>query len=118
MNAPHASLMKPVLLKKALRIPTVLLTLSLTSCVEPMYPVAYNSGSGFNTYTTLPTNYSGNAYFYNGHYYSGGQYQNGSYNYQGRAYPGRYLYDGQHFYGGNHTAYGNSIAARNNRFIR
>ncbi len=113
----HPSHMKPVHLQKALLLPTLLLTLSLISCADPSFSGGYN-GNGFNTYTTLPQNYSGNAYLVDGRYYSGGQYQTGNYNYQGRAYPNRYLYNGQYYYGGNHTAYGDAIAAQNNGFIR
>ncbi len=110
--------MKPVHLKKALLLPTVLLTLSLVSCMDPMYPVAYNNGGGFNTYATLPTNYSGNAYLYNGRYYTGGQYQNGSYIYQGRNYSNRYYQNGQYYYGGNHRVYGSTIPVQNNAYIQ
>jgi hypothetical protein len=110
--------MKPALLKKALLIPTALLTLSLSSCVEPIYPAAYNNGGGLNTYTTLPTNYSGSAYLLDGTYYSGGQYQNGNYLYQGRNYPNRYYYNGQYYYGGNHRAYGSTVPVPNNGYIQ
>jgi hypothetical protein len=118
--------MKPAHLKKALLLPTVLLTLSLISCVDPSYSGGYNSNSsgpsyastGFNTYTTLPTNYSGNAYLVGGRYYSGGQYQTGNYSYQGRSYPNRYRYNGQYYYGGNHRAYGSTVALQNNGYIQ
>lgn len=118
--------MKPTYLKKALLLPTALLTFSLISCVEPQFSDGYNGNgngpgyvsSGYNTYTTLPQNYSGNAYLVNGRYYSGGQYQTGSYNYQGRPYSNRYYYNGQYYYGGNHRSYGSTIPVQNNAYIQ
>ena len=118
--------MKPAHLKKALLLPTVLLTLSLISCVDPSFSGGYNgnsngpsyAGSGFNTYTTLPTNYSGNAYLVDGRYYSGGQYQTGNYSYQGRSYPNRYNYNGQYYYGGDHRAYGSTLPVQSNGYIQ
>ena len=118
--------MKPAHLKKALLLPTVLLTLSLISCADPSFSGGYNgnsngpsyAGSGFNTYTTLPTNYSGNAYLYHGRYYSGGQYQNGNYTYQGRPYTNRYNYNGQYYYGGDHRSYGSSLPVQSNVYVR
>lgn len=111
--------MKPAHLKKALLLPTVLLTLSLISCAEPQFSggPGYVS-SGYHTYTSLPQNYSGNAYLLGGTYYSGGQYQTGNYNYQGRPYSNRYYYNGQYYYGGNHRAYGSTIPVQNNAYIQ
>ena len=122
----HPSLMKPIQLKKALLLPTVVLTLSLISCAEPTLSGRYNANSGgpslasngFNTYTTLPTNYSGNAYLLDGRYYSGGQYQNGNYTYQGRNYNNRYLYNGEYYYGGDHRAYGSAVPVQNNAYYQ
>ncbi|OYW76887.1 MAG: hypothetical protein B7Z37_06745 [Verrucomicrobia bacterium 12-59-8] len=107
--------MKLVHLQKALLLPAVLLSLSLTACVEPLYTNGTGYG-GYGSYSTLPRNYSGNAYQHNGRYYSGGQYQNGNYNYQGRNYDSRYYHNGQYYYGGNHRAYGNSIPVQNGRY--
>ena len=120
----HPSPMKPTQHKKALLLPTVLLTLSLISCAEPTVSGRYNANSsgpssasnGFNTYTTLPTDYSGTAYLLDGRYYSGGQYQNGNYTYQGRNYDNRYLYNGQYYYGGDHRAYGSNVVVQNNGY--
>ena len=79
---------------------SVLATLNLASCVDPSM-----SGGGFNTYSSLPRSYSGNAYDHHGRYYTGGQHQTGSYNYQGRSYDSRYYHNGQYFYGGQHQNY-------------
>lgn len=109
--------MKPAHLKKALLLPTVVLTLSLISCAEPRIVGNPNGSSGgYTTYTTLPQGYSGNAYLVDGRYYTGGQYQNGSYIYQGRNYNNRYLYNGQYYYGGDHRAYGSTIPVQNNAY--
>lgn len=111
--------MKPTHLKKALLLPTVVLTLSLMSCADPQfYAGTTGGGSGFTTYTALPPNYSGSAYLLDGTYYSGGQYQTGNYNYQGRAYPSRYYYNGQYYYGGNHRAYGSPLPVQSNTYIQ
>lgn len=93
------------------------LSLGISSCVGPGYTGGggyagggYGNGyggggGGFNTYSTLPRNYSGSAYNHNGRYYSGGQYQTGNYNHQGQNYTSRYSHNGQHYYGGSHQHY-------------
>lgn len=87
----------------------VALILGMSSCVDVGYAGGGGSGrgygGGFNTYSSLPSNYSGSAYNHNGRYYSGGQYQTGSYSYQGRPYTSRYTHNGQHYYGGSHQHY-------------
>ncbi|MHB1081340.1 MAG: hypothetical protein ACYC67_18225 [Prosthecobacter sp.] len=88
------------------------LSLSISSCVGPGfgggggYGNGYSNGyGGFNTYSTLPGNFSGSAYNHNGRYYSGGNYQTGNYSYQGRPYTSRYSHNGQYYYGGTHQNY-------------
>lgn len=89
----------------------LLATLSITSCVVDSgyagggYSSRGPSYSGYNTYTTLPSNYYGSAYYSGGRYYSGGNYQTGRYNYQGRTYTNRYQHNGQYYYGGTHAHY-------------
>lgn len=87
----------------------VALSLGLSSCVDTGYAggggYGRGYGGGFNTYSTLPSNYSGSAYNYNGRYYSGGNYQTGRYSYQGRPYTSRYSHNGQYYYGGSHQHY-------------
>lgn len=79
---------------------------SLTSCVVPEYTggsvAPLTSSLTFGTYETLPTNYVGDAYYYQSRYYYGGNYQNGNYIYQGRPYSSRYYYNGNYYYGGRH----------------
>ncbi len=94
--------MKTSLLRFILPVVTIL---GISSCVDPMYGAYGTTGGyrgGYNTYSTLPLNYSGSAYLYNSRYYSGGQYQTGSYNYQGRQYTNRYYHNGMYYYGGQH----------------
>ncbi len=83
--------------------------LSITSCdVGPGYAGAGNGSnyrSGYNTYSTLPPNYTGSAYYTGNRYYSGGNYQTGRYDYQGRTYTNRYQHNGQYYYGGTHAHY-------------
>lgn len=111
-HLPYLRLMKPHRLRKALLLPAVLLSLSLTSCVDPTFGGGFSTNPGYanryNSYATLPQGYSGSAYLYNNRYYSGGQYQTGSYNYQGRQYTNRYYHNGQYYYGGQHQNHSGS----------
>jgi hypothetical protein len=79
---------------------------TLNSCVVSDYPggpvTPLASSLTFGTYETLPTNYVGDAYYYQSRYYYGGNYQNGNYIYQGRPYSSRYYYNGNYYYGGRH----------------
>lgn len=54
------------------------------------------------TYRDLPSNYSGDAYYYNNVYYAGGRYEPGTYSYNGRTYSHRYFHNGQYLYGGDY----------------
>lgn len=63
------------------------------------------NSSLFNVYTTLPSDYDGDAYYYNGRYYAGGRYENGRYDYDGSRYSNRYYYDGRYIYGGKYYQY-------------
>lgn len=82
----------------------------LASCVVPGYQgEGYHSSNGGGVvYTTLPGNYSGDAYFYNGRYYSGGRYETGKYHSHGRTYGSRYYHKGQYYYGGNYQNHSRS----------
>lgn len=85
------------------------LGLGVSSCAGPGsagYGGGYGNGyGGFNSYSTLPGNYNGSAYYHNGRYYTGGNYQTGAYSHQGRTYSSRYAHNGQHYYGGSHQHY-------------
>lgn len=74
----------------------------LTSCITERFESTstYPSEVGYTTYTTLPDDYSGDAYYYNNQYYAGGRYEPGTYTYRGRTYNNRYYYDGDYIYGG------------------
>jgi hypothetical protein len=75
----------------------------LTSCLTiPYEGTSYSQPSrgGYTTYTALPADYSGDAYYYNNRYYAGGRYEPGTYSYGGRTYDHRYFYNGQYIYGG------------------
>lgn len=75
----------------------------LASCAVYDHPSAGHhpsSGSGYATFHTLPSDYSGDAYYYNDQYYAGGRYEPGTYSHQGRTYNHRYYHDGRYLYGG------------------
>ncbi len=102
-------------LNQTLFVLPLLLAAAITSCVDtghyggPRQPyggASLSAGRGY--YTTLPSNYVGNAYYYNGRYYSGGNYQTGTYTYQGRTYNNRYYQNGQYLYGGVHQHHGST----------
>ncbi len=81
---------------RCLLLPAMAL-LALSSCAEPTM-----SAGGANTYSKLPANHKGSAYYHQGRYYTGGQHQTGSYTYQGRSYTSRYYHNGNYYYGGEH----------------
>lgn len=58
------------------------------------------SDRGYVTYTSLPADHAGDAYYHNDRYYTGGRYEPGIYTYQGRKYDHRYFHNGQYLYGG------------------
>lgn len=64
--------------------------------------VRTSSSTGYTTYRTLPSDYSGDAYYYNNRYYAGGRYEPGTYSHQGRTYNDRYFHNGEYIYGGNY----------------
>jgi hypothetical protein len=87
----------------------------LVSCVSDPYYSAGNhpqSDSRYLTYTTLPSDYSGDAYYYNNRYYAGGRYEPGTYSYGGRTYNQRYFHNGQYLYGGDYRQSGAAVSYR------
>lgn len=85
-----------------------LVSVAITSCVVPGHPagLAVSTVSvDYSTNSSLPSNYVGDAYFYEGRYYSGGRYENGRFHDHGRAYSNRYYYNGRYYYGGRHDHY-------------
>ncbi len=92
----------------------VLAALALASCAGTRYVsgpgpginTGYQAyGTGFVTYSTLPVNYAGSAYYHQNRYYSGGRYETGRYRHQGRTYTNRYYHNGRYYYGGRHQTY-------------
>lgn len=81
------------------------------SCASDHYQSAFRnlpSESGYATHVTLPSDYSGDAYYYNDRYYTGGRYEPGTYTYNGQTYNHRYIHDGQNLYGGEYRRQGAS----------
>ncbi|WP_395744401.1 hypothetical protein [Prosthecobacter sp.] len=76
--------------------------LALSSCAEPSGAGHVDSGHGYHSYTKLPANHRGGAYYHKGRYYTGGLHQTGSYTHEGRQYTSRYFHAGQYYYGGQH----------------
>lgn len=87
----------------------------LASCVSDNYQsTGHNppSQSRYTTYASLPSDYSGDSYYYNNRYYAGGRYEPGTYSYNGRTYDQRYFHDGQYLYGGNYRQSAASVSYR------
>lgn len=91
-----------------------LAALGFTSCADTQYVsgpgpginTGYQAyGTGFVTYSRLPVNFAGNAYYHQNRYYSGGRYESGSYRHNGRTYSNRYYHNGRYYYGGTHQTY-------------
>lgn len=96
--------MKAHLLRRAQAL-LLVATVSMVSCIVPEYSDGRSShsvGVRSSHHTSLPTNYVGDAYFYNGRYYSGGRYETGTFHDHGRTYDNRYYHSGQYYYGGRH----------------
>lgn len=119
--------MKTLILRLAL---PVLAALGMSSCADTQYVsgpgpginAGYQAyGTGFVTYSRLPVNYTGNAYYYQNRYYTGGRYETGSYRNNGRNYASRYYHNGRYYYGGtqqNYPAYSRSTLAQDFRYRR
>lgn len=104
--------MKPV---KPLFFLPLLMAVTMTSCVVPMYPEGPRTASvgvSYRTYDTIPRGYVGDAYFYGGRYYSGGRYESGRFYDRGREYGDRYYYNGQYYYGGRHQHFADHRGSR------
>jgi len=105
--------MKLTILRKLLFALPLAASLSLVSCVSDHYQSAGSnplSESSYMTYTTLPSDYSGDSYYYNNRYYAGGRYEPGTYSHNGRTYDQRYFHNGQYLYGGNYRQSGSSVS--------
>ncbi|MFM8831364.1 MAG: hypothetical protein ACKOHM_10230 [Spartobacteria bacterium] len=71
----------------------------LASCAFNEYPSGKVLPHG--GVSSLPTGYTGSAYFWNGSYHTGGRYETGRFLYRDCFYNSRYLYEGTYLYGGN-----------------
>lgn len=119
--------MKTLIVRLAL---PVLAALGFSSCADTQYVsgpgpginTGYQAyGTGFVTYSRLPVNYTGNAYYYQNRYYSGGRYETGTYRHNGRTYSNRYFHDGRYYYGGTqqtYPAYSRGTLAQESRMPR
>lgn len=98
--------MKTLLVRIALPALAAALVSSCTAPPKATGPApgvntVYSSyGTGFVTYSTLPVNYSGTAYYHGGRYYAGGRHETGRFTHQGRTYSSRYYHNGRYYYGG------------------
>jgi len=70
----------------------------LVSCTFSEYP--FGNVLPYGGVTSLPSGYTGNAYFWNGRYYTGGRYESGRFHYIDRFYNSRYMFNGRYLYGG------------------
>jgi hypothetical protein len=70
----------------------------LVSCTFSEYP--FGNVLPYGGVTSLPSGYTGNAYFWNGSYYTGGRYETGRFHYIDRFYNNRYMFNGRYLYGG------------------
>jgi hypothetical protein len=86
----------------------------LASCVTDDYQ-SYNAPSEgrYMTYTSLPSNYSGDAYYHNNRYYAGGRYESGTYTHEGQRYNDRYFHNGQYIYGGDYRQSASPVSYQN-----
>lgn len=106
----------------------VFAALGISSCADTQYVsgpgpginTGYQAyGTGFVTYSRLPVNYTGNAYYHQNRYYSGGRYETGNFRHQGRTYTSRYHHGGRYYYGGtqqHYPAYSRSTSGQNDRY--
>lgn len=71
---------------------------SLASCSFNEYP--FGKVLPYGGVSSIPSGYTGNAYFWNGSYYTGGIHETGRFHYMDRFYNSRYLFNGSYLYGG------------------
>jgi hypothetical protein len=71
----------------------------LVSCTLSEYP--FGKSIPYGGVSSIPSGYTGNAYFWNGSYYTGGRYETGRFYYNGQLCDSRYMFNGRYLYGGN-----------------
>ena len=92
-----AQILKMRLLSK---IAVVAVSGLLASCTFSEYP--FGKVIPYGGVSSLPSGYSGNAYYWNGSYYTGGRYERGRFHYIDRFYNGRYIFNEKYLYGGSY----------------
>lgn len=80
------------------KIALLAVTALLASCAFNEYPFGKVLPHG--GVSSIPSGYTGNAYFWNGSYYTGGRYETGRFHYIDRFYNSRYMFNGKYLYGG------------------
>ena len=90
-----AQILKMRLLSK---IALVALSGLLSSCTFSEY--SFGKVISYGGVSSLPSDFSGNAYYWNGSYYTGGRYEAGRFYYIDRFYNSRYIFNGKDLYGG------------------
>jgi hypothetical protein len=85
-------------MRSLLKIALLALAGFLVSCTFSEYPFGKVLPDG--GVSSIPSGYTGNAYFWNGSYYTGGRYESGRFHYIDRFYNSRYLFNGKYLYGG------------------
>jgi hypothetical protein len=108
-------LMKTLNSRISLLALTLAASTAMTSCVSSPYRTSRHHGPSatvHTTYTSLPADYSGDAYYYNDRYYAGGRYEPGTYSYEGRTYNHRYFHNGKYIYGGVYRQHSPSTSYR------
>ena len=70
----------------------------LVSCTLSEYP--FGKVIPYGGASSIPSGYTGNAYFWNGSYYTGGSYETGRFRYIDHYYKSRYMFNRRYLYGG------------------
>lgn len=68
------------------------------SCTFSEYPIG--KVIPYGGVSSIPSGYTGNAYFWNGSCYTGGRYETGRFHNTDRFYNSRYAINGRYLYGG------------------
>ena len=85
-------------MRSLIKIALLVLSGSLVSCTFSEYP--FGKVLPYGGVSSIPSGYTGNAYFWNGSYYTGGRYESGRFHYIDRFYNSRYMFNGEYLYGG------------------
>jgi hypothetical protein len=100
IRCPHECPSQVLKVRILLKIAVVALSGLLVSCTFSEYPIG--KVIPYGGVSSLPSGYSGNAYYWNGSYYTGGRYERGRFHYIDRFYKGRYMFNEKYLYGGSY----------------